>query len=201
MSRRRFFYVFLVLFLSSVPMVFNSCGSSIDFGQLDGNGSTSGGSTAGDPMTELSIGFYPFTWPNALPPTSYSLSFCHEQVRFSRFNSTDFIRPVLLTAQDIVVSPSGVDVETVLAQSDRYDGVRLDARSVCPSGTTLSVTNQYGTFSISDNYVMDFTGDATLDGSPRIIRFNIQPFVDRLMNVRANSEILPALRDVRGTFD
>lgn len=159
------------------------------------NGCGGQGARSSDPAVTV------FTQPYSSAFTGVqSLSICLESITFQETASeTDDGIMEIRPRKTQALETQGTDLTTIQVPSGTYKRIELILDNVCGTGESLSLQNLSGSFSSSDQLILRFEGELTLEADTDL-GLDLDIFLNELGSITSNPQIRTRLDAQIATF-
>lgn len=163
--------------------------------------------TGGSQPVSVSMGSYTTTkLTDYFIPSAYAavsdLRLCFKRLRFKK-NITDIDDPLIdenvdLNLGEIAISSAGTNLSVVNIPADTYYRVEFDLEPSC-AGKSLTLSNDFGTFSSAENIKIKFDGVFIVDGSETLV-LGVQDILNAANAYNGVGSVKTAFESVTGSF-
>lgn len=193
-----------LLILTTMSFILMSC---------EQPGSSKISKSSGKHPVSMSMSSYTVAKFNAIDllfPKAYAaisdLKFCFKRLRFKR----DLPDGVVDTTNDNIdielgemqINSAGLDLGTVSVPADTYKRIEFDLERDCVVGSTLnsvSLTNDYGTYGVTDRITIKFDGNFVVNGAESVV-LDVQNIMDAANAYDGTGTLKDALEAVSGNL-
>lgn len=172
---------------------------------------SSDGTSTGNPLVSLSFDSFnsslAFKTASDVDAMAVSnLKFCFKRLRFKIENETSNPDPeqdednIDFYLGEVAISDLGTTLKSIALPVGTYKRVEFDLDDDCPSGKSVTVTNNNVTYSTNDRITIKFEGTFVHTGEDSSLGLDVQNFVTALKNINSGNDIKDELEGVDGSF-